>query len=664
MEIELLGGFAVAVEGRPVNPAAWHRRKPAGLIKLLALTPAHRLHREQLMDRLWPEMDLAEAAAANLRKAVHQARRAFAEVGGVDVLSSDANLVWLHADTLRIDLDEFHRAVAAGRRDRDVDAYQHAVDLYDDGLLPEDRYEDWASRERDSVQMEYLAILEELVALLESRGALDHAIDVVRLLIGADPLREDSHTTLIRLSALAGRRADALRAYERLRTTLAAELGTPPGPTAERLVAEIRSREVLAPELAADVWERVGDLRMLSGDGVGAVKAFGAALKTGVASGMDIRLHRKSADAWLMEHRPDRAADHLSAAEGDGVDAVERSSLLRSRANHAWESGNITAAQRYAELALDVAVAAGAPEDIAAAHEALAIVSHYQGAWRDGLAAELDRLASEDAGPTQLARMFDFHHCIGQYHLYGDGLSDSVEPYARRLLDRAEEAGAVRAQAFAWCLLGEALLLQGRWDESAGCLERSSDLHASLGSRSGALAWQRLAELAVCRGEPGEAEVYLRRASGIATVSAMASHLWGRIYATRAFAALELGDPPRAIAAVRAAAAAAARYGDCPSCSALLNPMAAEALALTDQHQSAQAFAASAQQVGQMFASSAWQAMAESAAGSLALAERDADGAYARFASAQELYARAGQPYWAQRAQRATRGNAQGTLGS
>jgi hypothetical protein len=76
-------------------------------------------------------------------------------------------------------------------------------------------------------------------------------------------------------------------------------------------------------------------------------------------------------------------------------------------------------------------------------------VSHNRGEWRDGLAAELNRLNLEDADSTRLARVFDVHHCIGQYHLYGDALSESVEPYARQLLDRAEEAGAARAQAFA-----------------------------------------------------------------------------------------------------------------------------------------------------------------------------------------------------------------------
>jgi hypothetical protein len=248
--------------------------------------------------------------------------------------------------------------------------------------------------------------------------------------------------------------------------------------------------------------------------------------------------------------------------------------------------------------------------------------------------------------------VYDIHHCIGQYHLYGDGLAGSVEDYARAILDRAEEAGAARAQAFAWCLLGESLLLQARWDESDGCLAHSCDLHASLGSRSGALAWQRRAELAACRGAHNEAAACLRQASGIATVSAMASHLWGRIYAAGALSAVEQGDPERAVLAVQSGAAAAARYGDCPTCSALINPVAAEAFALLGDPGSARGYADAAARVAASFASSAWQAMADTAAGSAAVAAGDKRTAIGHFSSAREHYELAGQPYWAQRAAR------------
>jgi hypothetical protein len=366
-----------------------------------------------------------------------------------------------------------------------------------------------------------------------------------------------------------------------------------------------------------------------------------------------VRIERKCAEAWLSLHQPQAALPHLEAAESLSAGPDERCRLLRVRANHAWETGDIAAAQAFAEQARDLALVHGTADDLAGAHEALAIVSHLRGDWREGLASEVGRLTLEDAGLGALSRVVDIHHCIGQYHLYGDGLADSVEDYARRLLTWAEDEGAVRAQAFAWCLLGESLLLQARWDEAAGCLERSCELHAALGFRSGALAWQRRAELAVCVGGYDEAAAHLRRAAAIATVSAMASHLWGRIHATYAFSALERGDPERAVRAVRAAGAAAARYGDCPTCNALLNPMAAEAFGLLDDAGACHSYRQAAGNVARTFRSSAWRAMAEWAAGSAAVADGDEAAARRHFEVAAGLYERARQPYWAQRATRA-----------
>ena len=53
---------------------------------------------------------------------------------------------------------------------------------------------------------------------------------------------------------------------------------------------------------------------------------------------------------------------------------------------------------------------------------------------------------------------------------------------------------------------GESLLLQGRWDESGACLQRSAELHAQFGAGQGGLSWLRLAELAVCRGDSATAQ--------------------------------------------------------------------------------------------------------------------------------------------------------------
>ena len=649
LRVELLGRFRVTVGSRTVPEEQWRQRKPAAVVKLLALAPSHRLHREQVMDVLWPDL-APPAAAANLRKAVHQARRALDPRVGADLVASAGELLCLPSERTWVDVDAFRAAVLRARRSGDPGAYAEAIELYRDGLLPEDRYEVWALERRDELQAELVAALEELSSMLEARGDLDGATRATRRLVAEAPWREDVRARLMRLHALAGRRGEALQEYATLRERLAEEFGTEPSPETQRLCEEVRSNQAADPEMTTELWERVGDLRILSGDTTGAAKAFASALQAADRSGSAARLHRKSACAWLMQHDADAAASHLDAAEKLTPEPIERARLVCLRANQSWERGDLDAAQRYAHEAHQLARVHGGPDDVAAAQEAIAVVSHLRGEWRAGLQLEIERLVTAGGDGGQLARVYDIHHCIGQYHLYGDELSGDVEDYARRTLALAEQAEAVRAQAFAWCLLGESLLLRARWDEAAGCLERSCELHTSLGPKSAAaLPWQRLAELAVCRGVPEAAEHSLRRAAAIATVSPMATHLWGRIHATAAFAALEQGNPEAATRSVRAAAAAAARYGDCPSCSALLNPMAAEAFAALDLREEARAYAESAAVVAGTFDSSAWRAMAEAAAGSAAKAEGERASARAHFEAAAGLYERARQPFWAER---------------
>src|SRR5919112_4468684 len=74
LRLWLLGGFRVSVRSRSIAEEEWHLRKAGSLLKVLALSPGHRLHREQAMELLWPDLD-PKAALNNLRYALHVARR-------------------------------------------------------------------------------------------------------------------------------------------------------------------------------------------------------------------------------------------------------------------------------------------------------------------------------------------------------------------------------------------------------------------------------------------------------------------------------------------------------------------------------------------------------------------------------------------------------------
>src|SRR5215208_8449336 len=88
VRIRVLGGFRVAGGERTVRQDSWRMRKAASLVKLLALGPGHRLHREQAMDLLWPDSG-RKAASNSLRRTLHAARRTLDPAEGSGYLASE-----------------------------------------------------------------------------------------------------------------------------------------------------------------------------------------------------------------------------------------------------------------------------------------------------------------------------------------------------------------------------------------------------------------------------------------------------------------------------------------------------------------------------------------------------------------------------------------------
>ncbi|MFC4785392.1 ATP-binding protein [Nocardioides sp. MAHUQ-72] len=238
VEIAMLGGFSVAVARSPVPAGAWSRRGAASVVKLLALAEGRALHREQVIDALWPTVPV-EAALPRLHKAAHYARRALADAAGgpgteppAVVLRNDQVLLLPDAE-VDIDAVEFRRraqeALAAGS----VPAAEAALTAYGGVLLPEDLYEPWAADWRDA-----LGVLHRDLLRLARRWS-----DLVR----EDPTDEAAHVALARELAERGDLRAAERQLERMEQALRRELGTVPSGEAQRLRAEVAARAGATP---------------------------------------------------------------------------------------------------------------------------------------------------------------------------------------------------------------------------------------------------------------------------------------------------------------------------------------------------------------------------------------------------------------------------------
>lgn len=249
--VRLLGGFSITVGSRNIESNRWRLKKARSLIKLLTLAHGHRLHRERVIDTLWPHLD-RKSAANNLHRTLHFARGALKDTPASSASSSylrlQGDLILLCPDgTLWVDVEAFESAASTARRSREPAAYRAAIDLYTGDLLPEDLYEEWTQERREDLQRLYKALLVDLGELYEERGEYDKAIQTFRNVVAQEPTDEEAHAELISLYALSGRRLEAIRQYERLCKILFEELGMQPTGAVRRLYGEIRAGKAPIP---------------------------------------------------------------------------------------------------------------------------------------------------------------------------------------------------------------------------------------------------------------------------------------------------------------------------------------------------------------------------------------------------------------------------------
>jgi DNA-binding SARP family transcriptional activator len=131
LRIRMLGGFRVSAGPRLIEENAWRLKKAANLVKLLALAPGHRLHREQAMDLLWPDLG-TQAASSNLRQTLHFARKALdpdSVVGSRYLASEDELLALSPEGQLWVDSEVFEEAARDAHRTREPAAYEVVLDL-------------------------------------------------------------------------------------------------------------------------------------------------------------------------------------------------------------------------------------------------------------------------------------------------------------------------------------------------------------------------------------------------------------------------------------------------------------------------------------------------------------------------------------------------------
>ncbi len=256
LRIYLLGQFCVerkeGEEWQIVANRTWQRRRARALLGCLLSQAGRRMGREQVMEALWPDLDI-ETAANRLNGAVHELRQilepGLARPAASKMLRLERDILILAAaNHIWVDAEAFEGLLNRANTTRDTtqieQVLEEAAALYGGDYLLEELYSEWAASRRESLRRGWMGLLLELAELRAARGALTSAIEPLDRLLTADPTHETAVRRLMVLLTQLDRRGEAIRAYQRLASILKRDYESDPLPETIDLYKALRQGQI------------------------------------------------------------------------------------------------------------------------------------------------------------------------------------------------------------------------------------------------------------------------------------------------------------------------------------------------------------------------------------------------------------------------------------
>ncbi len=239
LKIHTLGQLRMYQCDQPVSWQHWPRQQAVSLLKVMLSRRGRPIHRDALMEALWPGIPPQEGFK-RLKVVVHALRRGLGphiQGSGTDnfVLTEGECYCLPSGPHLWVDADELQRLVIAGKEEmrkgaahKALDCYRQARDLYQGDYLESDPYSDWVAPERERLREMHLSTLENMASLLKRKGHWDEAVEACQAAVIIDPCRESVQRLLMQCLWGGGQRSGALRQFGQYRQVLYKEVGVEP----------------------------------------------------------------------------------------------------------------------------------------------------------------------------------------------------------------------------------------------------------------------------------------------------------------------------------------------------------------------------------------------------------------------------------------------------
>jgi DNA-binding SARP family transcriptional activator/pimeloyl-ACP methyl ester carboxylesterase len=252
IEFRILGPLEISADWRLLPLGSPKQR---ALLGLLLVHAGAAVSRDRLVEELW-----GEAPPATVDSALHvylsRLRRLLESAGAAGALVRERYGYRLLVKTEQLDANRFERlagegsdALAAGKPGLAAERLRQALALWRGPALADLQSEPFAIVAAARLEEDRVAALEQRLEADLALGRHRQLIRELETLVAEHPFRERLRAQLMLALYRSGRQAEALRAYQRARRTLAEELGLEPSQELKQLEQAMLTQDAtLTPE--------------------------------------------------------------------------------------------------------------------------------------------------------------------------------------------------------------------------------------------------------------------------------------------------------------------------------------------------------------------------------------------------------------------------------
>lgn len=235
LQIQVLGKFTLRYGETVISDEDDRSRKVWAVLAYLIYHREKIISQQELVDLCWGEDTRSSDPHNALKSVIHRIRATLDKLQeglGRTLLRRKAGCyIWNTDVPLEVDAEVFDTLCSRGAAlegDERLEAYQQALALYSNDILPKLSSELWLVPITTYYHQRYVQTAEESIQLLEEQDRLQEAILLARQAVRIEPYQERLYAQLIRTLLKMGNQKGAIAVYEEMSELFFSNFGVMP----------------------------------------------------------------------------------------------------------------------------------------------------------------------------------------------------------------------------------------------------------------------------------------------------------------------------------------------------------------------------------------------------------------------------------------------------